>query len=300
MIFLTLILIILVIILSVRLFYLESQLSSLIKQLSYINKNNINKSITIGLLNKKIEVLSENINEIIDKKKQSEANKIKLENDLRQTIANMSHDLRTPLTSIIGYIQFLKLGNINEIEREEYLSIAEKRAKSLENLLNDFYELSLIESLDYQVNFEKINIARTVKECILGKYSDFINKNIKPNLKISTEKNFIIADKKLLDRIIENLLSNCIKYAKDNIDIILKEENHNILLKISNTTEELNKKDVEYIFDRFYMADKTRSGNGTGLGLSIAKGLIKKINGDIKADIKENVFSVYCKFKMLK
>ncbi|WP_050608187.1 sensor histidine kinase [Clostridium niameyense] len=299
MIFLILILIILVIILSIRLFYLESQLSNLIKQLSYINKNNTNKSITIGLLNKKIEVLSENINEIIDKKKQGEASKVKLENDLRQIIANMSHDLRTPLTSIVGYIQFLKLDNINEIERREYLSIAEKRAKSLEGLLNDFYELSLIESLDYKVNFEKINITRIVKESVLGKYSDFIGKDIKPNLKILTKNIFIIADKKLLERIIENLLSNCIKYAKDNIDIILKEENNNILLKISNTTEELNKKDVEYIFDRFYMADKTRSGKGTGLGLSIAKVLIEKINGDIKADIKENVFTICCRFKIL-
>ncbi|NEZ47133.1 HAMP domain-containing histidine kinase [Clostridium niameyense] len=299
MIFLILILIILIIILSIRLFYLESQLSNLIKQLSYINKNNTNKSITIGLLNKKIEVLSENINEIIDKKKQGEASKVKLENDLRQIIANMSHDLRTPLTSIVGYIQFLKLDNINEIERREYLSIAEKRAKSLEGLLNDFYELSLIESLDYKVNFEKINITRIVKESVLGKYSDFIGKDIKPNLKILTKNIFIIADKKLLERIIENLLSNCIKYAKDNIKIILREENNNILLKISNTTEELNKKDVEYIFDRFYMADKTRSGKGTGLGLSIAKGLIEKINGDIKADIKENVFTICCRFKIL-
>jgi signal transduction histidine kinase len=290
-------LIIILAFLSARLFYVEKQVGSLTKQLTDINKNKIDKKITIGLSNKRIEKLAVKINEVIQVKKQSEANKVKIENDLRQTIANMSHDLRTPLTSIIGYIQFLKLDSISEEEKKEYLDVAEQRAKALEGLLNDFYELSLIESLDYELNLQKLNINKILQEIVLGKYADFMNRNIQPNIEIPDENIYIIAEQKSLERVIENLLGNCVKYAKDNLDICLKVEGNMVLLKISNTVKGLTSEDVKNIFDRFYMADKTRSGKGTGLGLAIAKGLVQKMKGNIAADITNDMFSISCMFK---
>ncbi|MDS0525517.1 HAMP domain-containing histidine kinase [Clostridium sp. SHJSY1] len=292
MIYIILALLIISIYLGFRLFYVEKQVVSLVRQLKNINKKSIDKKITIGLLNKKIEVLAENINEVIQIKKQSEANKVKIENELRQTIANMSHDLRTPLTSIKGYIQFLKLEDITEEEKRQYLNVAEERVKTLEILLNDFYELSLIESLDYKIELKKLNINRVTEEIILEKYSDFTNRNIMPKIQMPKENIFIIADKKALERVIENLLSNAIKYAKDRINIYLEVEEGMVLFKISNTTQSLTSLDVEHIFDRFYMADKIRSGNGTGLGLAITKGLVEKMNGTIKAGLKDNMFII--------
>lgn len=300
MIYIILFLLIILAFLVIRLLYIDKQIESLIKQLTDINKNKTDKKITIGLLNKRIEILSEKINEIIEVKKQSEANKVKIENDLRQTIANMSHDLRTPLTSIIGYIQFLKLDNISKEEKNEYLNIAEQRAKVLESLLNDFYELSLIESLDYELNLEKLNINKILQELILGKYADFMNRSIKPNIKIPKENIYIIAEEKSLERVIDNLLSNTIKYAKDNVDISLEQDDNTVLLKVSNNIINLTSQDVENIFDRFYMADKTRSGKGTGLGLAIAKGLVEKMNGNIRANMKEDIFSIYCRFQIIR
>ncbi|WP_434297244.1 sensor histidine kinase [Clostridium sporogenes] len=300
MIYIILILLIILAFLVIRLLYIDKQIESLIKQLTDINKNKTDKKITIGLLNKRIEILSEKINEIIEVKKQSEANKVKIENDLRQTIANMSHDLRTPLTSIIGYIQFLKLDNISKEEKNEYLNIAERRAKVLESLLNDFYELSLIESLDYELNLEKLNINKILQGLILGKYADFMNRSIEPNIKIPKENIYIIAEEKSLERVIDNVLSNTIKYAKDNVDISLEEDDNTVLLKVSNNIINLTSQDVENIFDRFYMADKTRSGKGTGLGLAIAKGLVEKMNGNIRANMKDDIFSIYCRFKIIR
>ncbi|EPY2272484.1 sensor histidine kinase [Clostridium sporogenes] len=300
MIYIILILLIILAFLVIRLSYIDKQIESLIKQLIDINKNKTDKKITIGLLNKRIEILSEKINEIIEVKKQSEANKVKIENDLRQTIANMSHDLRTPLTSIIGYIQFLKLDNISKKEKNEYLNIAEQRAKVLESLLNDFYELSLIESLDYELNLEKLNINKILQGLILGKYADFMNRSIEPNIKIPKENIYIIAEEKSLERVIDNLLSNTIKYAKDNVDISLEEDDNTVLLKVSNNIINLTSQDVENIFDRFYMADKTRSGKGTGLGLAIAKGLVEKMNGNIRANMKDDIFSIYCRFQIIR
>lgn len=299
MIYIILTLLIISTFLGIRLFYVENQIESLTKQLAYINENKIDKKVTIGLLNKKIEALAQKINEIIQAKKQSEADKVKLENDLRQTIANMSHDLRTPLTSIKGYIQFLKLDDISENEKKEYLSVAEQRTKVLETLLNDFYELSLIDSLDFKLNLEKLNINKILQEVILGKYADFTNREIQPNIDIPKENIYIIAEQRSLERVIENLLSNSIKYAKDNIKISLEIEENSVLLKISNNTLDLTLEDVENVFNRFYMADKTRSGKGTGLGLAIAKELVKKMNGNITADMKDDMFNIYCRFQII-
>lgn len=219
------------------------------------------------------------------------------ENNLRQTIADMSHDLRTPLTSIIGYIQLMGLHNIDENEKKEYINIAGQRAKTLENLLNDFYELSLIESMDYEINLKKLNITKVLQEEVLARYADFAGRGIKPDIEIPDENIYIIADEKCIERVIENLLSNSIKYAKDKVNIVLKSEKDSAMLKISNTASNITDEDAEKIFDRFYMADKTRSGNGTGLGLSIVKGLVQKMNGTVSADLKDNVLSIYCRFK---
>lgn len=290
---------IIVIFLGYKLFYAERQISSLMKQLSEINENKSRGKITIGMSNKKIELLAEEINKAIVIRKQSEAERMKVENDLKQTIANMSHDLRTPLTSIIGYLQFLKLDEISENEKKEYIEIAEHRAKSLEKLLNDFYELSLIESLDYELNMEKLNINNVLQEIILGRYADFAERGLTPNIDIPSKDLYVIAEKKSLERIMENLLSNAIKYASDKIDITLKQEKGGILLTFSNTFTSLTEADIENIFDRFYMADKTRSGMGTGLGLAIVKGLVEKMNGTISSDIKGDMFNIYCSFQAI-
>lgn len=297
--YIILVLLVVLIFLLARSFYVEDQLNSIIKQLTDINAKKSDKKITIGLLNKKIEILSQRINEIIQAKKQNEADKIKLENDLRRTIANMSHDLRTPLTSIIGYIQFLKMDKLSQKEKREYIDTAEQRAKALESLLNDFYELSLLDSMDYKLELKRLNINKTVQEVILGKYSDFMMRNIKPDIAVPHNNVYIIADEKSLERVIENLLTNAIRYAKDKIEICLEEEKDTVLLKVSNTFNNLTSEDVKNIFDRFYMADKARSGKGTGLGLSIAKGLILKMDGDIFADITDNMFSICCRFKKI-
>jgi signal transduction histidine kinase len=297
MIYLIFILFITVIIISYRIFYVEKQIKSLIKQLTEINKEKGNKKVTLGLSNKRLERLAEVINENINIRKQSEANRIKVENDLRQTIANMSHDLRTPLTAIIGYLQLLKVDGIDEDEKKEFLDIAEHRAKSLEALLNDFYELSLIESLDYELNMERLNISKILQQIVLDRYSDFMERDISPNINIPDKNYYIIAEKKSIDRVIENVLTNAIKYAKDSIDISLQQEQEKILITISNTFTNLGEKDIANIFDRFYMTDKSRSGKGTGLGLAIAKGLVEKMDGNITANIDGSIFSICCSFK---
>ena len=293
------ILLIIVIVLFTSLLFLEKQVEAITKQLKDSSKNKTSKKIIIGLLSGRIERLAQAINETIDEKRECQSSMIKLESDLRQTVANMSHDLRTPLTSIIGYIQLCKLDSIKCEERNEYLNIAYERSKALEGLLNDFYELSLIDSLDFQIKLEKVNISKLLKEILLEKYAEFNDRALEPEIKIADENLFIAGDTKALGRVFENLLGNSIKYAKSGISIYLKEEEDMILFQVSNAAE-LTSDEAEKIFDRFYMADKTRSGKGTGLGLSIAKGLVEKMKGNITADVGKGKLNIYCRFQRIK
>lgn len=299
MIYMTVILIIVITYLLARLFYIKNQVKSIKKQLIDINQDKVDKKVTVELLSKDIEELTTEINRNIDIKKECIASKVKFENNLRQTVANISHDLRTPLTSIIGYIQFIKLEDLKEDEKKQYINIALERAKYLEGLLNDFYELSLIDSLDFKLKMEKVNVSRILQEVLVEKYMDFKNRNINPQINIPKENIYIVADKKSVERILENLLSNATKYSKDEIEISLKVENNLVKLKIKNNFLNLTVQDVENIFDRFYMADKSRIQKGTGLGLCIAKGLVDKMNGNMEAKIINDKLNICCSFKKM-
>lgn len=298
MIILVIVLIIIVISLFVRLFFMKKELKTISYHLNSINKGKEINNLTVSLFDKEIEKLTEEINKTLDEKKQFEVDKIRFQNNFRKATADISHDLRTPLTSIKGYIQFLKLEDLTENEKKEYVNIIEERIKTLEILLNDFYELSLIDSVDYELKFEKINLSRILEEALLSKYAEFKTKKIEPEIHVMDKNIFIIGDSRAVGRIIDNLLSNAIKYSKSNIKVSLSIEKRDVIFKVINDAVNLKKLDSKRIFDRFYMADETRNGKGTGLGLSIAKELMMKMKGSINAELSENALEIYCRFIM--
>ena len=125
------------------------------------------------------------------------------ENTLKQGIANMSHDLRTPLTSIIGYLKLLEK---DEIDKEEALAILKSKTNKLNVLINDFFELASIESEDYELEMTKVNLTNIVRDEILSLYEAFQSKGFEPKINISDKPIFIMGDKDSLERIIDNLL----------------------------------------------------------------------------------------------
>ena len=206
----------------------------------------------------------------------------------------MSHDLRTSLTSIIGYIKLLEN---NDINKEEALKIIKNKANKLNVLINDFFELASIESKEYQLEITKLNLNNILNEEILSFYQSFEDKNMKPFIDISTKPIFINGNKESLERIIDNLLYNTLKYAEKDIKICLNECDDKITLTLSNKCTNICERDVLHMFDRFYMADKTRKGQGSGLGLSIAKALMEKMNGLIISKYESSVISIICQWE---
>jgi len=276
------------------LLFIKKELKNILNQLKNYNIRKTEKKIDITLLDKDIEKMTIEINNLIDLHALSNIEKKSAERELKQDIANISHDLRTPLTSILGYIQLIEKPEVTDEERKEYLAIAKDRAKRLQILLNDFFELSVIESVDHSLKLGKLGLNSIVEEIVINLYDKFNEQQIVPSIKIPQEQMNIIGDESAIKRVIENLVINAIRYSDGNVSITLERNNTKINLTISNDVKDITEKDVELFFNRFYTADQTRSGKGTGLGLSIAKALMDKMNGKLSAELKDSWLYVKC------
>ncbi|RHW56450.1 sensor histidine kinase [Clostridium botulinum] len=285
------------VVMCIKLFSYKRQIRDITNQVREFKHRKTNKKINIEIADKDIEELACEVNEYLELYKRNEEEKIVFENTLKQGIANMSHDLRTPLTSIIGY---LKLLENDEIDKKEALDILKNKTNKLNILINDFFELASIESEDYELDMIKVNLTNIVRDEILSLYEAFQDKGLKPKINILDKPIFIMSDKDSLERIIDNLLSNTLKYAEKDIEINLEESNDKVILKISNICTSIDEKDVLHMFDRFYMADKVRKGQGTGLGLSIVKSLMEKMDGIITSKFEQNRVSIICEWKYIK
>ncbi|WP_123052795.1 HAMP domain-containing sensor histidine kinase [Clostridium sp. JN-1] len=289
--------IILSIVMCIKLFAYKRQIRYITDQIREFKERKTNKKINTEIKDKNIEELAYEINEYLELYKKNEQEKIVFENTLKQGIANMSHDLRTPLTSIIGY---LKLLQNDEIDKKEALDILKDKTNKLNVLINDFFELASIESEDYELDMTKVNLTNVLNDEILSLYEAFQSKGFEPNINILDKPIFIIGDKDSLERIIDNLLSNTLKYAEKDIEINLKESNDKVILKISNICTSIDEKDVLHMFDRFYVADKVRKEQGIGLGLSIVKSLMEKMDGIITSKFEQNRVSIICEWECIK
>ncbi|ACQ52908.1 HAMP domain-containing histidine kinase [Clostridium botulinum] len=300
MIFIIIVLIIFLLLLLSYVFFMKREMKNITIQLNDYNNLKSLKKIDATLFDKEIENLAYSINKHIDINIQSQIKQKRLEEEIRKNIANISHDLRTPLTSIIGYIQMIKKGNLSKEKQIEYIDIAERRAKDLQNLLSDFFELSVIESPDYCIELQKININNILCEVIVSFYSSFVDKNITPKIDLPKENIMVIGNEGAIKRVLQNLIVNMIKHSKRDVYISLKKENNKAVLTAINKCDNITEGDIELIFNRFYKKDNARTNkNGsTGLGLFISKSLMKKMNGKIYAEVHENLLHIFCEWNL--
>lgn len=272
------------------------------KEIRFITKQiGINKQDYINIRTKSVDNDIENlvakINLLYDENQRINAEKKKVEEEIKTSVANMSHDLRTPLTSIMGYIQLFKTDNISKEEKKEYIDIIEKRTKTLQVLISSFYDLSRIENNEYKFNLEKVSLSKILCENLAGFYNDFINNAIEPIIDIDENVADIISDKKAIVRIFSNLINNAIKHGKTYVRISLKEDKGYIVTEFINGTSGLKEEDVSKLFDRFYTIDKSRNDRNTGLGLAITKSLVEQLGNEIEANLVGNDLVIKIRWK---
>src|SRR5699024_7342145 len=166
------------------------------------------------LTDKEIKNLRLEINYIIGLYMIENRERGQVQHEQQQAIANMSHDLRTPLTSILGYIQLAEAKDASDDEKKELLMIAKNRSKRLEAVVKDVFELSVIESVDYHLKFERINIRNIALDVLMSFYDRFNENNMEPIIQMPEHDVVIISDDSAVTRVIENLVSNAINHSK--------------------------------------------------------------------------------------
>ncbi|ATD56181.1 HAMP domain-containing histidine kinase [Clostridium chauvoei] len=282
----------------ILLFLTNCKIRNLTSSLSEINKIDTNKSIRILSCNKDIEKLIKEINILISEKKEIEYKYKEADLEIRQAIANISHDLRTPLTSIMGYIQLLEDDSISIKEKKQYISIIEKRAESLKVLISSFYDLSRLQANEYEINMEKINISVMLCNTIAAFYDEFEKNNLNPIIEIDENIQLVNGDKKATERIFNNLIQNILKHATGSLEIYLKKKDDFIISQFINEAKDLTEDDVKKLFDRFFTVDRMRTGRNTGLGLAITKTLVEKQGHKIWAEKKKNKIIINIKWNL--
>lgn len=227
----------------------------------------------------------------IDKSLKSERMKTEL-------ITNVSHDIKTPLTSIINYVDLLKKEDIQNEKAKEYLDILEQKSQRLKRLTEDLIEASKASSGNIKLDMKKINVNELIKQ-ISGEFEDkFKNKNIDLNIEIPKEDVFILADSRYLYRVMENMYTNIEKYAMENsrVYVDLLEENKKVKIEIKNISKEKLNISANELMERFVRGESSRNTEGSGLGLSIAQSLTKLQKGEFGIYLDGDLFKVIISF----
>jgi len=244
--------------------------------------------------------LAKNINNMKTSFKNSLESEMKSERLKSELITNVSHDLKTPLTSIINYIDLLKNEKITKDEMKEYISVLDRKSLRLKTIIEDLFEASKIASGSVEMNIEKLDVISLLNQSLAEFDEKIKNSSLEFKLNYPASKVYLNLDGKKTWRVFENLIGNILKYSQNNtrvyIDVI--EENGKVCIIMKNISAfELNF-DVDEIFERFKRGDQSRSTEGSGLGLAIAKSIVELEGGSLEIQIDGDLFKSILKFQM--
>lgn len=283
----------------VRYYMLVADLKSAQEQMEDIRQNpEDNRILLVAHANNYMERLLAVCNQYI---KQNQKERIFYENrerKLRRQIEAISHDLRTPLTSMLGYLELLPMDNLDDESRQS-LEVVQRKAKNLQRLLTNFYDLSRLELDDYHLVLERVELSRLVKEEILLSFTSLEERGLEVTVDCG-EAVMVEADKDAMERILGNMLQNAVRYATSYLKISVKRtEGEKVQIIFENDSAALKEEDVSHLFERFYMSDASRNGQGTGLGLTISKLLAESMGGSVEAQFENNVLQIRYTFPIL-
>ena len=264
----------------VKLFIIKKTIREIEKSFTYILESDTNNIVTISSLDKDIKNLTINLNKnLVELRKQ----KLQYKNgnqELKKIITNISHDLRTPLTALKGYIDLIKQEKLSD-NQKKYLKIIQKKSDEITELTGQLFEFSkIVDTLENNINIKKEEccINEILEETLVNFYSIFKEKSRIPTIKITDKKMYKTINKVSIVRIFENILSNVSKYSNGNFKVEMNEDG---IITFSNKATSLDATTVQKIFDRYFSVENAKES--TGIGLSIAKQLVELNNGTIKA-----------------
>ena len=269
------------------------QVERLGRQIAFLNENKSEMKITTDIGTVELKELAEQIQKLNDRLKNTEKTYAKQDAALRETITNLSHDIRTPLTSLDGYFQLLAATNIDQEKKEYYLKVIKNRIVSLNDMLNELFTYAKLQDVNYEIELTELDITALTADILVSFYDVITEKGEEPEVTLPEESVLVMGNREAYSRVVQNIIKNAIVHGK-NLKVSLKREGSDVIFECSD--ELLNPEtviDTSKIFDRFYKADKARTNaKGSGLGLAITKELVERMGGTINAECANGMFTI--------
>jgi signal transduction histidine kinase len=268
--------------------FLQLQIRSINRQLTKRLTEKTRQPVNLELFNRELNALAININKSLKVEEQLRLDGFREERRYKEMIANISHDLRTPLTAIKGYAQLLEKSELSDDQRQK-LNIAQKHADELGSLIEHFFEYSYLVNAARKPDLQRINLTNLTAECLAESVGSLEEKNLSVKFEDAVPV-FAMADREMTTRIIQNLIRNCVAYSAGEITVRLSCA-ENAVISFANPVLDASDIDINQLFDRFYTADKARR-KSTGLGLSIVRLLAEQMGGRVSAGLKDNIIDI--------
>lgn len=260
----------------------QAKLRAISDKLKEIIEKDSDEQITVFTENKDLMELAAQINALLEKYLKTKADYRRSEITSKKMLSNISHDIKTPMTVILGYLEIMQL---SETPSDEMLKKVERKAQSVMELINQFFTLSKIESGDMDIELSRVDICEICRESVLDFYELLSNKKFYVKVDMPETPIYIQGNKEALQRILFNLISNVIRYGADGkyLGISLRDDDRNVYVDVTDKGKGIDRAFADSIFDRLFTMEDSRNRNiqGNGLGLTIAKNLAQRLGGTI-------------------
>ncbi len=280
-----------IIALSVKIYYIKKSISDIHRGVSRHLVEDTNVLISVSSRDKDVQKLANELNKELNLLREQRLKFVNGDKETKDAITNIAHDLRTPLTAVLGYLDLLESEEKSE-NVDRYISFIKNRADTLKVLTEEMFSYSVIMSTEENIKLEKLNVNNILEECIASFYTELVKKEIEPKIDITKKIIIKYADKTALNRVFSNIISNACRYSDGDLYITAKDNGEIIF---ANTSKQLNQVQVGRLFDRFYSVNSATKG--TGLGLAISKTLVEYMGGEIRAEYKNDMLSVIVNLK---
>mgnify|MGYP000444264956 FL=1 len=271
----------------------QAKLREITNKLSDILEQDTDEQVMVFTDNKTLMDLCGQINLLLLDRQKIKADFRKQEIASKKMLSNISHDIKTPLTVILGYLEIMRLSNYED----KTLQKVESKAKQVMDLIDQFFTLAKLEAGDKNIEMVKINICELCRENVLGYYELLMQKNFVVDIVIPEQTIFVQGDRESIDRILCNLLTNAIRYGSDGkyIGLFLREEKDFVYIDVIDKGKGIEKQFAASVFERLYTMEdsRNRSIQGNGLGLTIARNLARQMGGDILLQSEPEVQTVF-------
>lgn len=280
------------VVLGLRVLTQDRALRAAAEQLRALGEKECGGRIRMAVPNAAAEELLAEVNRLLALRMEDRAEGRAREKELRRQISNVSHDLRTPLTSILGYLQLLEDDTLSPEDRKTYLGVVGSRAQALQRLITSFYDLSRLEGGEFPLEKERVDLRGVLAELLASFYQDFTDAGFDMRVDLDEHVPAVCADPGGALRVMTNLLRNALDHGQSPMTIRLYAEGERVVSHFTNAAPDLGPEDAQHVFDRFFTSDKMRTGRNTGLGLAIVKTLAEQMGVEVRTELADGNFTI--------